>query len=161
MSKIETAVEDAVQKILEDYPDFELIDVEYVKEGNYFLRVFIDKPGGFELDDCQTISEKLSEVLDTDEKISSLLNDNYMLEVSSPGIDRILKKDRDFVREAGKKVDVSLFKPRDEDPLKGKKFFTGILIGLENKIVSVEIEDGSRLEVPLKEIGQIRLHVDF
>ena len=72
----------------------ELVDVEYVREKNWYLRVFIDKDGGVDLEDCQRVSEKLSKVLDEKDPIQ----DNYLLEVSSPGLDRILKKDKDFIR---------------------------------------------------------------
>lgn len=88
----------------------ELIDVEYVRERNWILRVFIDKEGGVDLNDCQQISEKAGELLDEADLISA----NYMLEVSSPGLDRVLKKDKDFLRYAGEEVDVKLFAPLEE-----------------------------------------------
>ena len=101
--KVELRVEELLNEIL-DGTEFETVDVEYVKEKDWYLRIFIDKAGGIDLDDCQMISEKLGEILDRE----SIMESAYILEVSSPGIDRVLKKDRDFVREAGKSVDVSL-----------------------------------------------------
>ena len=86
--------------------DLELVDVEYVRERDWYLRVFIDKEGGVGLEDCQAVSEKLSKVLDAKDPIA----DNYLLEVSSPGLDRVLKKDADFVRYKGRDVDVHFFK---------------------------------------------------
>ena len=98
MSKKE--VESAVEKLLEPVlaeNKIELVDVEYVRERNWVLRVFIDKEGGVDLNDCQEISEKAGAVLDE----ADVISDNYMLEVSSPGLDRVIKKDKDFIRYTG------------------------------------------------------------
>ena len=116
-NKVEAKVESLMEEILID-SDFELVDVEYVKERDWYLRIFVDKVGGIDLDDCKVLSEKLGEILDKENVIEGA----YILEMSSPGLDRVLKKDRDFVREAGKKVDVTLYAPID-----GKKNFTGVL----------------------------------
>ena len=148
MSKIETQVENFMAEILAD-TDYELIDVEYVKEGrDWFLRVFADKAGGIDLDDCQKLSEKLSAKLDAADIIGSA----YILEVSSPGIDRILKKDKDFVREAGKIVDVTLYAPLD-----GKKFFVGELVGRDEKFLHIKDE----APLPREKVALVRLHIDF
>ena len=148
MSKIETQVENLMVEILSS-TDYELVDVEYVKEGrDWYLRIFADKAGGIDLDDCQTISERLSEKLDAQDVISGA----YILEVSSPGIDRVLRKDKDFVREAGKLVDVTLYAPLD-----GKKFFVGELVGCDEKFL--HIKDAAPL--PREKIAQVRLHIDF
>ena len=156
MSKIETAVENLALEILQKSPEFEIVDVDYVKEGgNFILRVLIDKSSGIDLDDCQKFSELLGDALDRDPTITSILNDNYLLEVSSPGIDRILKKDRDFIRERGKLINVKLFAPIDNE-----KFFVGKLINMEDKILTIEIDD-SEMQIPMKDIAQIRLHIDF
>ena len=128
--------------------DFELVDVEYVKERDWYLRVFVDKTGGIDLDDCQDLSEQLSERLDELDIISGA----YILEVSSPGIDRILKKDKDFLREAGKVVDVTLYAPID-----GKKIFVGELVGRDENFL--HIKDLSPL--PREKVAQVRLHIDF
>ena len=148
MSKIETQVESLMTEILTD-TDYELVDVEYVKEGrDWYLRIFVDKAGGVDLDDCQAVSEKLGARLDE----ADIIGGAYILEVSSPGIDRILKKDRDFVREAGKVVDVTLYAPLD-----GKKFFVGELVGRDEKFL--HIKDAEPL--PREKIAQVRLHIDF
>lgn len=148
MSKIETQVENFMAEILED-TDYELVDVEYVKEGrDWFLRVFADKAGGIDLDDCQKLSEKLSAKLDA----ADIIGGAYILEVSSPGIDRILKKDKDFVREAGKVVDVTLYAPLD-----GKKFFVGELVGRDEKFLHIKDE----APLPREKVALVRLHIDF
>ncbi|MBQ3442845.1 MAG: ribosome maturation factor RimP [Selenomonadaceae bacterium] len=148
LSKVESQVEDIMAEILLG-TDYELVDVEYVKEGrDWYLRIFIDKAGGIDLDDCQTISEQLSARLDALDIISGA----YILEVSSPGIDRILKKDKDFVREAGKVVDVTLYAPLD-----GKKSFVGELINRDEKFL--HIKDIAPL--PRDKVALVRLHIDF
>ena len=148
MSKVESQVEDIMSEILSG-TEYELVDVEYVKEGrDWYLRIFIDKAGGIDLDDCQTISEQLSARLDTLDIISGA----YILEVSSPGIDRILKKDKDFVREAGKVVDVTLYAPLD-----GKKSFVGELISRDEEFL--HIKDIAPL--PREKVALVRLHIDF
>ncbi len=103
-------VEEAVEKLLEpglEREGLELVDVEYVRERNWILRIYIDKEGGVDLNDCQTVSEKAGMLLDE----ADLIPDNYMLEVSSPGLDRVLKKDKDFIRYTGEDVDVKRFAP--------------------------------------------------
>ncbi len=128
--------------------DFELVDVEYVKERDWYLRVFVDKVGGIDLDDCQTLSEKLGERLDA----ADIVSGSYILEVSSPGIDRILKKDKDFLREAGKLVDVTLYAPLD-----GKKILVGELEGRDEKFLRLkDIEP-----LPREKVALVRLHIDF
>ena len=146
---IEEAVEQMARKLLEEQAGVELVDVEYVKEHDWYLRVFIDKAGGIEIDDCQALSERLEKVLDDENVIA----DSYILEVSSPGLDRQLKKPRDFVREQGKKVDVTLYAPVD-----GTKEFTGVLEGYDEDAKTVTI-DGRAW--PLEKISVIRLHIDF
>lgn len=146
-NKIEMRVEELMNELLQGN-EFELVDVEYVMERDWYLRIFIDKPGGVDLDDCQMLSEKIGEILDKE----SLINDPYILEVSSPGIDRVLKKDRDFVREAGKAVDVTLYAPID-----GKKNFTGTLESRDKNFLKLkEFEP-----FPREKVAQVRLHIDF
>ncbi len=104
------AVEEFVSSVVEGIiagTEMELVDVDYVRERDWYLRVYLDKPGGVDLDDCQLVSEKLSAVLDEKDPIT----ENYLLEVSSPGLDRVLKKDKDLVRYNGRDVDIQLFKP--------------------------------------------------
>ncbi len=149
MSKqIEAAVEEIVMELLKSRPELELVDVEYVKEGDWYLRVFIDKAGGIDLDDCQELSEKLGKELDD----RNLIGDRYMLEVSSPGLDRVLRKERDFVREMGKEVDVTLYAPLD-----GEKLITGTLAGCEGKVLRLQ----GREPIPMEKVALVRLHIDF
>ncbi len=144
---VEKKVEEIFLKLAED-TDFELVDVEYVKERDWYLRIFVDKPGGVDLDDCQILSEKIGEILDKE----SFINGSYILEVSSPGIDRVLKKDKDFIREKGKKVDVSLYAPID-----GQKNLTGTLVERDEKFLTLEEFE----PLPREKVAQVRLHIDF
>lgn len=144
-------VEEAVEKIAEEIlanTDYELVDVEYVKERDWFLRVYIDKEGGIGLDDCQEVSGLLDEKLEE----LNIINDRYILEVSSPGLDRVLKKEKDFKREMGKLVDITLYKAID-----GEKMITGKLTGYTKDIITI---DETR-EIALKDIALVRLHIDF
>ena len=144
-------VEEAVEKIAEEIlanTDYELVDVEYVKERDWFLRVYIDKEGGICLDDCQEVSGLLDEKLEE----LNIINDRYILEVSSPGLDRALKKEKDFKREMGKVVDITLYKAID-----GEKMITGKLTGYTKDIITI---DETR-EIALKDIALVRLHIDF
>lgn len=144
-------VEEAVEKIAEEIlanTDYELVDVEYVKERDWFLRVYIDKEGGIGLDDCQEVSGLLDEELEE----LNIINDRYILEVSSPGLDRALKKEKDFKREMGKLVDITLYKAID-----GEKMITGKLTGYTKDIITI---DETR-EIALKDIALVRLHIDF
>ena len=144
-------VEEAVEKIAEEIlanTDYELVDVEYVKESDWFLRVYIDKEGVIGLDDCQEVSGLLDEKLEE----LNIINDRYILEVSSPGLDRALKKEKDFKREMGKLVDITLYKAID-----GEKMITGKLTGYTKDIITI---DETR-EIALKDIALVRLHIDF
>lgn len=144
-------VEEAVEKIAEEIlanTDYELVDVEYVKERDWFLRVYIDKEGGIGLDDCQEVSGLLDEKLEE----LNIINDRYILEVSSPGLDRALKKEKDFKREMDKVVDITLYKAID-----GEKMITGKLTGYTKDIITI---DETR-EIALKDIALVRLHIDF
>lgn len=149
-SDIENLVAREAEQIIAG-TDLELVDVEYVRERDWYLRVFIEKEGGVGLEDCQAVSEKLSKVLDAKDPIA----DNYLLEVSSPGLDRVLKKDADFVRYKGRDVDVHFFKPRD-----GMKMIVAVLVGKSGDTVRLSV-DGAETDIERKEIAQIRLHVDF
>lgn len=155
MSKIEDQVEEIIKTgNIAERQSIELVDVEYVKERDWYLRVYIDKKGGVGLDDCQKFSEELGKLLDKSEP--QIIGGAYILEVSSPGLDRLLKKDRDFVRERGKKVDVNFY-----SPIGGKKQITAVLTGLE-----VESEEKKLLlegtePIPMKNVASVRLHIDF
>ncbi|NLN15645.1 MAG: ribosome maturation factor RimP [Tissierellia bacterium] len=132
---------------------FELVDVEYVKEfGSYILRIFIDKEGGVNTDDCERMSEKLSALLDEKDPIKN----PYFLEVSSPGLDRPLKTDRDLERNLEKEVEIKLYKPIDK-----KKNYQGYLVDFNEQAVIIEDEDGNKIELPRELISIIRLAIKF
>lgn len=145
--QVEAAVEKIVTGLLAD-SGLELVDVEYVKERDWYLRVFIDKPEGIGIEDCQQLSEKLEAELDRQNTIP----ESYILEVSSPGLDRVLRKERDFVREQGKMVDVSLYEPMD-----GKKLLVGRLAAYDGKQLTLE----DVLAIDIEKIAQVRLHIDI
>ena len=126
-----------------------LWDVEYVREaGQWFLRVYIDKPEGVSINDCEAVSRPLSDKLDEVDPIEG----SYTLEVSSAGANRVLKKPEHFAAFVGSEVEVRLYRPVD-----GKKEFTGVLAGYENG--DVLLEGGVRLEK--KDVAQVRLRVTF
>ncbi len=132
---------------------FELVDVEYVKEGDtWYLRAYIDKEGGISLDDCELISRKVSDWLDKEDFIQG----SYILEVSSPGLGRPLKKDKDFARSIGKDVEIRLYKA-----LNKSKEYTGILKAYDKESVLLQMEDGSDLSLLRADIALIRLALDF
>lgn len=147
---VEEFVSEVVETIIES-TELELVDVEYVHEREWYLRVFLDKEGGIDLDDCQMVSEKLSEVLDAKDPIK----ENYLLEVSSPGLDRVLKKEKGFIRYHGRDVDIQLFKPID-----GKKQYTGSLQGYSDEVITIQVQE-ERIDLERAAIAQIRLHLDF
>lgn len=131
---------------------FELVDVEYVKEaGNWYLRSYIDKPGGITVDDCEVISRLLSDWLDKED----FIEDSYIMEVSSPGLGHPLKKDKDFERSLGEEVELRLYKPRNR-----QKEFTGILKAYDKDTVTLEM-DGAEEVFERGEIALIRLAFDF
>lgn len=150
------SIEESVEKLLApvlEKDGLEIAGVEYVRERDWILRVFIDKEGGVDLSDCQKASEEAGIVLDEADPIPG----NYMLEVSSPGLDRPLRKDRDYVRYAGSDVDVKLFAPLD-----GKKAFTARLEGLtDDGKIRLTKEDGGELILDKDKISQMRLHFSF
>ncbi len=145
-SRIETEVERIVEELIDGSP-LELVAVDYVKERDWYLRVFIDKEGGIEIDDCQELSGRLEEVLDAED----LIKTSYILEVSSPGLDRELKKPKDFQREQGRMVDVSLFAP-----LEGEKVITGELKAYDGENVTVD-----ERVIPMSKVAKVNLHIDF
>ena len=129
------------------------LDVEFVKEGgNRYLRAYIDKPGGIGVDDCETVSRALSDLLDQEDYIA----DSYILEVSSPGLGRPLKKDKDFERSMGEEVEIRLYRPKNHE-----KEFQGILCGYDGATVTIELEDGEQMSFEKGEIALIRLAFDF
>ena len=131
----------------------ELVDLEFVKEGvNWYLRVYIDKDGGVNIDDCELVSRALEAKLDEKDPIEQA----YILEVSSPGIDRPLKKEADFVKYQGEIIDVKLYKA-----VNGSKQYQGKLLGLENGVLSIEEENGNVVAFEYKDTASVRLAVIF
>lgn len=148
----ENKVESWLLPLLEEH-HFELVDVEYVREvGVWYLRAYIDKEGGITVDDCEIVSRKLGEWLDKED----FIDDSYILEVSSPGLGRPLKKEKDFVRNLGKDVEIKLYKP-----LNKQKEYTGVLKAHEADTVTVTLEDGNDLVFAKTDIALIRLAFDF
>ncbi|MDD3185422.1 MAG: ribosome maturation factor RimP [Anaerostipes sp.] len=148
---IEEKVEAIVTPIIEEN-QFELVDVEYVKEGaNWYLRVYADKEGGINIDDCVFISRALEEKLDADD----FIEDAYILEVSSPGLGRALKKERDFVRSIGESIDFKLYRAINK-----QKEFTGILKEYTGSTLVVHIDDEDKT-FETKDIASVRLSLDF
>ncbi len=132
--------------------DMSVVDVQFVKEsGVRYLRIFIDKDGGVGVDDCEVFSRALGDELDSKDPI----DEEYVLEVSSPGVDRKLKTEREFKHYLGREVDVKLFKA-DEN---GKEF-SGVLTDYEDKVAVIEA-DGEKRNVNIKDAAYIKLHFEF
>lgn len=132
---------------------FELVDVEYVKEaGTWYLRAYIDKPGGITVDDCEVVSREFSDILDEKDYIE----DSYIFEVSSPGLGRPLKKEKDFQRSLGEEVEIRTYRAIDR-----QKEFVGILKAYDKDSVTIAYEDDSEQTFDKSEIALIRLALDF
>lgn len=155
MSKVIDKVEELVTPILEELK-LELVEVEYVKEGkSWFLRVYIDKETGVDIEDCGIVSEKLSEKLDETDPIEQ----NYYLEVSSPGAERPLKKDKDFQKAIGKHVYIKTY-----EPILNEKEFEGKLLEFDGTQVTLEVKIKTRVKlivIPYEKVAKARLAVTF
>ena len=154
--EIEALITEMLEPLLAD-TEMTLVDVEYVREKDWYLRIYIDKPGGVEIDDCQLVSEKLTEVLDAKDPIP----DKYYLEVSSPGIDRPLKKDSDLEAAYGTKVDIEF-----KEPWEGMDVLVGELVSHDDESIDVKkFIKGKLFKNPVKldraNIALIRPHIDF
>lgn len=150
-ANIKSTVENMITAYLEEN-NFELVDVEYVKEGSsWFLRVFVDKEGGIDIEDCGRISEVLSQKLDENDPIT----DAYFLEVSSPGAERPLKKTKDFVKAVGKHVYVTTYEPID-----GLKEFEGVLSSFDEQTVVVQVGKKEHA-IPYDKVASARLAIVF
>ena len=148
----EQKTEELIMPLIEQH-QFELVDVEYVKEGgNWYLRAYIDKPGGITVDDCELVSRALSDLLDEHD----FIEDAYILEVSSPGLGRPLKKDKDFARSIGEEVDVKTFRA-----IQHQKDFTGILKAYDKEKIVLELEGGEEMIFARADIALVRLAFDF
>ena len=133
--------------------NFELVDVEYVKEaGTWYLRIYIDKEGGININDCELVSRAFSEILDKEDPIE----DAYILEVSSPGLGRPLKKDKDFQRNLGEEVEVRTYKPINK-----QKEFVGLLDAWDKEKVTLQLESGEMMIIARADIALIRQYIEF
>ena len=133
--------------------NYELVDVEFVREGsNWFLRAYVDKEGGFTVNDCEKVSREFSELLDKED----FIEESYILEISSPGLGRPLKKDKDFERSLGEEVEVKLYKA-----FEGQKEFSGTLETYDTETVTIGFEGETKATFERKNIALIRLAIDF
>ena len=148
----EQKAEEILLPIVQEHA-FELVDVEYVKEGgSWYLRAYIDKEGGIAIDDCEVVSRALSEILDQ----RDFIEDAYILEVSSPGLGRPLKKEKDFVRSMGEEVEIRTYRAFNK-----QKEFVGILCAYDKDSVTIELEDKEEMKFEKSDIALIRLAFDF
>lgn len=144
----EAKTEQLIQPLI-DANNFELVDVEFVKEGSdWYLRVYIDKDGGITVDDCELISRSFNEILDREDYIS----EQYIFEVSSPGLMRPLKKEKDYKRSVGKLIDIKLYKPVDKC-----KEFTGVLDSYDKDTVTIKMDDDTQKTFDRSNLAMIRL----
>lgn len=142
--KVENLLKDKIEKV-----GYDLYDVEYAKEGkNYFLRIFIDKPEGIDLLDCEKVNDEINDLLDE----ANYIKDQYFLEVSSPGIERILRKEKHLEQNKGKEINIKLFK-KDNN---GNKEYQGILKDFDDENIYLDEE-----KIERKNIAQIKTVYDW
>ena len=154
MSKRDT-YESRTAELLQPIVDangFELVDVEYVKEaGTFYLRAYVDKPGGITIDDCVLVSHALSDLMDQED----FIEDAYVLEVSSPGLTRPFTKEKDYTRNIGKKIEIKLYQMREK-----KKEYQGVLIRCDKSSFVIETEE-KEIEFAKSDCALVRLAIDF
>ena len=151
MAKIEEKVESLIESKVQEL-GYVLYDVEYVKEGkDYYLRVYIDSEHGISLDDCELVSNNITDLLDEDD----FIKEQYFLEVSSPGVERVLKKDKHLQNNLGVKVQIKLFKP-----FNGQKQYEGILKSFDENNIVIEM-DSQNINIERQNIGQIKTIFDW
>ncbi len=145
-SNIETKVEQLLEKIIVDL-GYDLYDVRYEKEAkDYYLRIIIDKPEGIDINDCETVNNAINDILDE----ADYIKDQYFLEVSSPGLERILRKEKHFLSQIGKEVSVKLFKPINK-----QKELIGILEEYNNTELTIKVDDET-IKINLKDIALVK-----
>ncbi len=148
---IEAKAEQLAIPVIEE-KGFQFVDAEYIKEGeDYYLRIYADKEGGITIDDLESVSRIISDKLDEDD----FINDQYILEVSSPGLGREIKKDRDYERNIDKPVEVHLYKAIEKE-----KVFVGTLVKYDDSVITLNIDD-KQLEIEKKNISQIKEYFEF
>lgn len=147
MANIEEKVEKLIEPIIKKI-GYELYDVEYAKEGkNYFLRIFIDNEKGIDLNDCEKVNDSITDILDEE----NYIKEQYFLEISSPGIERILRKDKHLQQNIGQQINIKLFK-KDQN---GKKEYTGELKEFNKENIIIQQED-NKFKIERKDITQIK-----
>lgn len=150
MANIENKVNDLLQSKINSL-GYDLYDVEYVKVGkDYFLRIYIDNGTGIDLNDCEKVSNAINGMLDE----ADLIKEQYFLEVSSPGIERILRKDEHLSANIGKTIEIKLFKPMEK-----QKQYVGELVGFDDEKIDIKIEDV--ISIDRKNIAQIKTVYDW
>ena len=148
----EAKTEELILPILEKL-NFELVDVEYVKEGStWYLRAYIDKEGGITINDCEAVARQMNELLDQEDFIP----DSYTFEVRTPGLGRPLKKEKDYIRNMGKPVEIRTYRA-----IERCKEFSGILTAYDKESVTISEEDGSTTTFSHGDIALIREKVEF
>lgn len=148
----EAKTEALIQPIV-DEKGYELVDVEYVKEGsNYYLRAYVDKAGGITIDDLEGVSRILSDKLDEEDFISEA----YILEVSSPGLGRPFKKDKDFDRNIGKVIELHLYRA-----INGEKQWIGLLKSYDKETITIEDENGDEKVIDRADTALVREYIEF
>lgn len=148
MAKIEEKIEELVTKPINDL-GYRVYDVMYVKEGkDNYLRIFIDKDEGISLNDCEKVNDAITDMLDE----ADLIKDQYFLEISSPGVERNIRKDKHFEESIGKEVDIKLFKPIENK----EKEITGILKSFDKESINIELEDKSEITILRSNISTIK-----
>ena len=148
MAKIEEKVEELVTKPINDL-GYRVYDVMYVKEGkDNYLRIFIDKDQGISLNDCEKVNDAITDMLDE----ADLIKDQYFLEISSPGVERNIRKDKHFEESIGKEVNIKLFKPLDNK----EKEITGILKSFDKDNINIELDDKSEITIQRSNISSIK-----
>ena len=136
----------------------ELVEVEYRQEGRQMvLRLYIDREGGVTLDDCASVSRELAEILD----VEDFIHGHYNLEVSSPGLNRPLKKAADYERFTGRLVKIRTFEPLTDDSGNKRKTFQGLLLGLEGGVVRLKLTEGQTAGIPLEKVAKANLEFEF
>lgn len=151
MANIENKVQDLVEKTIIDL-GYELYDIQYIKEGkDYYLRIYIDSKKGIDLEDCEKVSNEVSTILDKND----FIKEQYFLEISSPGIERILRKDKHLKDNIGEEVEVSLFKPIDK-----QKSIVGVLKDFDADTIEIEVENNI-LKIDRKNISLIKIKYNW
>ena len=148
MAKIEEKIEELVTKPITDL-GYRVYDIMYVKEGkDNFLRIFIDNDKGISLDDCEKVNDAITDMLDE----ADLIKDQYFLEISSPGVERNIRKDKHFEESIGKEVNIKLFKPLENK----EKEITGILKDFDKETVKIETDKNEEITIPRNNISSIK-----